>query len=63
MTRAIEWAQKTGAISRIELSVFERNQKAIRLYEKFGFVVEEKRLNAIYRDGEYLDNYLMALLL
>ncbi len=63
MTRAIEWAQKTGAISRIELSVFERNQKAIRLYEKFGFVVEGKRLNAIYRDGEYLDNYLMALLL
>ena len=33
------------------------------IYEKLGFVVEGCRRQAIYRDGEYLDDLMMALLL
>jgi RimJ/RimL family protein N-acetyltransferase len=62
MTNAIEWARNAG-ISRIELYVFARNQVAIHLYEKFGFVVEGCRRRAVYRDGEYHDALIMALLL
>ena len=63
MARALEWAKGTGIVKRIELAVFERNKVAIHLYQKFGFEVEGKRRKAIFRDGEYLDGLMMALLL
>jgi len=63
MARAIEWARSTGVVTRIELNVFARNEMAIHLYEKFGFQVEGRRRRAVYHDGEYLDDYIMALLL
>lgn len=63
MARAIEWAKSTGSIKRIELSAFERNTVAIHLYEKFGFVIEGRRRKAGFRDGQYLDGVIMALLL
>ena len=63
LENAIAWARKSGLVSRIELSVFERNSTAIHLYEKFGFDVEGKRRRAVFRDGTYLDTFLMALLL
>lgn len=63
LENAIAWARKSGLVSRIELSVFERNSTAIHLYEKFGFDVEGKRRRAVFRDGTYLDTLLMALLL
>jgi RimJ/RimL family protein N-acetyltransferase len=63
MVCAIEWAKNTGIVKRIELAVFERNKVAIHLYQKFGFEVEGKRRKAIFRDGEYLDGLMMALLL
>ena len=59
----IDWAKGTGFIKRITLLVFERNEVAIRLYQKFGFEIEGKHHKAIYRDGIYLDNLTMALLL
>jgi putative acetyltransferase len=49
-------------VSRIELLVFERNEAAIHLYRKFGFVVEGRRRKAIFRDGKYLDDLMMARL-
>jgi RimJ/RimL family protein N-acetyltransferase len=63
MARAIEWAKSTGSIKRIELAVFERNTIAIHLYQKFGFEIEGKRRKAVFRDGQYLDGLIMALLL
>ncbi|MBE0528734.1 MAG: GNAT family N-acetyltransferase [Thermoleophilia bacterium] len=63
MAHAIDWAKRTGMVSRIELSVFERNETAIHLYRKFGFEVEGRRCRAIFRDGEYLNDVIMALLL
>ena len=63
MVRAIEWAKNTGTVKRIELAAFARNTIAIQLYEKFGFVLEGRRRKAGFRDGEYHDGVIMALLL
>lgn len=63
MAEAIAWAKQTGIVSRIELQVYTRNEPAIRLYRKFGFEVEGRRRRVIFQDGEYLDDFVMALLL
>jgi RimJ/RimL family protein N-acetyltransferase len=63
MSNAIAWAKELEFIKRIELLVFERNETAIHLYQKFGFEIEGKHRKAIFRDGVYLDNFTMALLL
>jgi putative acetyltransferase len=62
MEHAVQWAKNNPVVSRMELLVFAKNEPAIRLYEKFGFVVEGRHKNAIFRDGVYLDNLSMALL-
>ena len=63
MAYAIDWARAGGVVTRIELNVFVRNSNAIRLYESCGFVVEGRRRRSIHRDGEYMDDLVMALLL
>ena len=63
MAAAIDWARSTGILTRIELQVFARNAGAIQLYEKHGFRIEGTRRNAVYRNGEYLDDHTMGLLL
>jgi RimJ/RimL family protein N-acetyltransferase len=60
---AIAWARTTRIITRIELHVFARNANAIHLYESCGFVIEGARRRAVVRDGKYLDDLVMALLL
>ncbi len=63
MERAITWAKGTGVLKRIELKVYVRNAPALRLYKKFGFQVEGRRERAVMEDGEWVDDYIMALLL
>jgi len=63
MESAIEWARSAGIIRCIELYVFERNARAIHVYQKFGFQVEGKRQRAAFKEGKYLDDLIMALLL
>jgi ribosomal protein S18 acetylase RimI-like enzyme len=47
----------------IELSVFSNNYTAKRLYEKFNFKTIGVRPRAIKRDGSYLDEDIMILVL
>jgi RimJ/RimL family protein N-acetyltransferase len=63
MSRAIEWARQSEVLARIELQVFTSNTTAVRLYQKHGFEIEGCRRKAIFREGEYHDDYVMALLL
>ena len=63
LEKAIEWARKTGIVTRIELNVFVRNKIAIHLYEKYSFEVEGERRRAVYRNNEYEDELIMALIL
>jgi RimJ/RimL family protein N-acetyltransferase len=60
---AVDWARRSGIITRIELHVFARNVGAIHLYESCGFVREGVRRRAVHRDGGYIDDLIMSLLL
>lgn len=63
LERAIHWARSEGHLTRIELHVFARNEGAIHLYRALGFELEGRRRAAVIRDGEPLDDLVMALLL
>jgi len=58
----IEKAKNKG-LSRVELEVREKNERAISLYQKFGFVVEGLKRNATKIDGQYSNDLVMGLLL
>lgn len=48
-------------LRRIVLEVYEYNERAIRSYEKIGFVKEGKVRRNIFKDGRYVDEYVMAI--
>jgi RimJ/RimL family protein N-acetyltransferase len=50
------------ALHRVALAVFEFNLRAIRSYEKCGFVVEGRAREAIFRDGRFWDEVHMSIL-
>ena len=61
MERMQEWIERSADyVKKIELEVDSRNERAIKLYQNFGFEVEGKRLKAFCIDGQYLDNTLMG---
>ncbi len=49
-------------LNRIFLRVFENNPRAIRAYEKAGFVHEGRLRQAEFRDGKYIDVLMMSRL-
>ncbi|OEF98065.1 hypothetical protein BHF71_03330 [Vulcanibacillus modesticaldus] len=49
-------------LRRIELGVFEFNDRAIKSYKKLGFVEEGRKRRAIYRNGNFYDEVIMAIL-
>ncbi|MFF9451538.1 GNAT family N-acetyltransferase [Streptomyces flaveolus] len=49
-------------LHRVQLEVYGDNHRALRVYEKAGFVVEGVRREAAWRDGEWVDEVLMAVL-
>ena len=62
MKRAIDWASNHAGIRRIQLEVFAHNANAIHLYETLGFEHEGRRRKAYFKDGEYIDTLMMAML-
>jgi putative acetyltransferase len=62
MQAAIDLADKWLNLRRLELEVFVDNAAAIRLYEKFGFSIEGRLVDFAFRDGQYMDTYMMARL-
>jgi diamine N-acetyltransferase len=49
-------------LNRIYLHVFENNSRAIRAYEKAGFVHEGRLRQAGFKDGKYIDILVMSIL-
>ena len=49
-------------LNRIGLSVFADNRRAMRAYEKVGFIQEGCRRQAFYRGGRYQDELVFGLL-
>ena len=59
MERLISFAKQAG-FEQIELTVKSKNQRALRLYDKNGFIVYGTRPHGVkYSDGSYDDDYLM----
>ncbi|SMO82599.1 GNAT family N-acetyltransferase [Melghirimyces algeriensis] len=59
MEYTINWAKKHG-IEKINLDVWDTNDRAIRLYRKYGFRVEGCRRRQAIFDGKYVDEVFMA---
>ena len=62
MQAAVDLADKWLNLTRLELEVYTDNEPAIRLYKKFGFLVEGTFQRFAYRDGQFVDVYAMARL-
>ncbi|MEA3396189.1 MAG: GNAT family N-acetyltransferase [Chloroflexota bacterium] len=62
MQAAVDLADKWLNLTRLELEVYTDNASAIRLYEKFGFNIEGTLARFAFRDGQYVDSYMMARL-
>jgi RimJ/RimL family protein N-acetyltransferase len=62
MAKAIAHAKEIG-LEKIELDVYESNRAAIRLYKKFGFKAEGKRIKSAKIDGRYENLIPMGLLI
>ncbi len=62
MAAALDLADNWLNLIRVELEVYTDNPAAIHLYEKFGFEIEGRLRRFAYRDGQYVDSYIMARL-
>ncbi|GLK79337.1 GNAT family N-acetyltransferase [Methylopila turkensis] len=58
----IDTADNWLNLSRLEMTVFTDNERAIALYKKFGFEIEGAHKAATFRDGAFVDAYTMARL-
>ena len=64
LEEAVEWAQASGILRRLQLTVQTRNLAAVHLYQKHGFVIEGKQERGAYiEEGEFIDVYLMGRLI
>lgn len=59
MEALLEDAERRG-LSRVDLTVYPDNERARRLYERAGFVVEGRSRFDSFRDGTYVDDLRMA---
>jgi RimJ/RimL family protein N-acetyltransferase len=59
----INWAKETKVIRKINLRVRSDNEKAIKLYEKYGFEREGILKRDFCIDGEFYDSIHMGLLI
>ncbi|GJQ35480.1 MAG: N-acetyltransferase [Anaerolineaceae bacterium] len=53
---------ETLNLNRIYLRVYEDNVRAVRSYEKAGFVLEGRQRQAVYKHGKYEDVLFMSVL-
>jgi putative acetyltransferase len=62
MEAAIDLADNWLNLSRLELHVYTDNVPAIELYGKFDFTIEGTMVKYAFREGSYVDAYMMARL-
>ena len=53
---------ETLNLNRVYLRVYATNARAIRAYEKFGFIIEGQQREAHYLEGKYIDVVMMSVL-
>ena len=62
MRLALKHGFETLNLNRIMLDVYETNPRAIRSYEKAGFVHEGRKRQAMFKNGRYFDILIMSML-
>jgi putative acetyltransferase len=62
MQALIDYADHWGQVLRLELTVFTDNERALRLYQRFGFRLEGTHHAYALRDGMFADVHSMARL-
>jgi RimJ/RimL family protein N-acetyltransferase len=62
MTLAVDYCWNHLNLSRMGLTVFETNERAIKLYMALGFEQEGLLRRAVFIDGQWIDLVLMSLL-
>ena len=64
LEEGIEWAKSSAVLRRLQLSVQKRNEAAIHLYSKMGFITEGLQERGAYlAEGTFLDVCLMGRLI
>ena len=58
----VDHAFGTLGLHRIALFVFEFNERAIRAYQRCGFVIEGRSRESVWRDGRWWDELAMSIL-
>ncbi|WP_397538428.1 GNAT family N-acetyltransferase [Rummeliibacillus pycnus] len=56
--KVFEWI-KGKHFTRLELTVIETNETAIKLYDKVGFIKEGMRIDSLNIDGRFVDEWAM----
>jgi RimJ/RimL family protein N-acetyltransferase len=62
MKALVHYLYYTMNLNRIQLDTWSGNERAIRSYEKLGFVIEGRLRNDAFIDGKYYDTIIMGLL-
>jgi RimJ/RimL family protein N-acetyltransferase len=62
MTVVLDHAFTTIRLHRVQLDVYAFNPRALRSYEKAGFVVEGRQRDTLFWDGAWTDSILMSVL-
>ena len=60
MDKLLEYCNDTFKVKKVELSVFNNNKKAIRLYKKYGFSIEGIKRQSVLINGKFEDEIFMA---
>lgn len=60
MKTVLDLADKWLNLTRLELTVYTDNDKAIGLYQKFGFIIEGEHKAFAFRNGQFVSAYSMA---
>ena len=62
MQAVIDLADKWLNLKRLELEVYTDNEPALKLYKTFGFEIEGTLRMFAFRDGAFVDAYMMSRL-
>ena len=58
----VDYAFNTLNLNRIELLVYDFNDRAIRCYQKVGFIEEGRKRQAVFKNGKYYNVIFMSIL-